>query len=123
MPLGQSSLLGLNCLEERMRCSFGQRLSISLASVIGAALLLLAALLPGFPELAGNAAAAVKFETLYRFKGGLDGAWPNGDVVIDGDGVIFGTTQYDGRCGFYPNCGTVYMLTPPRPGESAWKNT
>lgn len=108
-----------------MRRSSGSagKLTSMIRQAISGVALLLAGSLAILPDQAKTASAAVKFETLYRFKGGTDGAWPNGDVVINSDGIIFGTTQYDGNCDFYPNCGTIFMLTPPGAGETAWTNT
>jgi len=45
---------------------------------------------------------------LYSFTGGNDGAFPNGPLVFDGQGNLYGTTS-DG--GAYGN-GTVFKLTP-----------
>lgn len=57
---------------------------------------------------------------LYRFQGGSDGMWPEGDLHFDPQGHIYGTTTeggvYAGHCrGFMLptlGCGTVYQLTP-----------
>lgn len=45
---------------------------------------------------------------LYEFQGGKDGNGPNGGVVADADGVLYGTTEYGGTLGL----GTVFALTP-----------
>ena len=45
---------------------------------------------------------------LHRFSGGLDGAAPNGGVVIDSVGNLYGTTQLGGTL----NLGTVWEVTP-----------
>jgi uncharacterized repeat protein (TIGR03803 family) len=45
---------------------------------------------------------------LYSFKGGNDGAFPFGDLIMDPNGVLYGTTAYGGRC----DCGTVFQLVP-----------
>ena len=53
--------------------------------------------------------------TLYRFKGGRDGASPEGALVMDRAGNLYGTT-FDGgeNCPtvveFGPGCGTVYEI-------------
>jgi uncharacterized repeat protein (TIGR03803 family) len=50
---------------------------------------------------------------LYRFKGGIDGAGPNG-LTIDANGVLYGTTSSGGgssACGSV-GCGTVFSFTP-----------
>ena len=41
--------------------------------------------------------------TLYDFKGGTDGSNPNGGIVVDGKGVVYGTTI---------GGGTIFDLTP-----------
>ncbi len=45
---------------------------------------------------------------LYRFTGGNDGAYPQGELTFDHAGNIYGTTQYGGDT----NSGVVYQLTP-----------
>ena len=47
---------------------------------------------------------------LYSFKGGSDGAYPTGGVVIDAHGNLYGTTTAQGA----GNCGTAFQLTPGR---------
>ena len=52
---------------------------------------------------------------LYRFNGGTDGFYPNGDLLLDSStGALFGTTIYGGLY----NDGTVFSLTPSAGG--AW---
>jgi hypothetical protein len=57
---------------------------------------------------------------LYRFKGGRDGKFPNGSLIMDTSGALYGTTTDGGTgCpGF--ECGTVFELTPPGAGEAEW---
>jgi uncharacterized repeat protein (TIGR03803 family) len=50
-----------------------------------------------------------KFKRLYSFTGGADGNSPNGGLVQDPEGNIYGTTQ-SGPCQFF--LGTVYKLSP-----------
>ena len=45
---------------------------------------------------------------LYRFKGGKDGNGPDGGLVIDAEGNIYGTTAAGGGSA---NCGTVFKVT------------
>jgi uncharacterized repeat protein (TIGR03803 family) len=46
---------------------------------------------------------------LYSFKGRPDGFGPNGGVIVDRTGSLYGTTQNGGsRCG--KGCGTVFAL-------------
>jgi uncharacterized repeat protein (TIGR03803 family) len=58
---------------------------------------------------------------LYSFQGGSDGAWPRGGVVMDQYGDLYGTTSLEGdpKC----SCGTVFELSPPAPGGTAWTET
>jgi uncharacterized repeat protein (TIGR03803 family) len=53
--------------------------------------------------------------------GCADGAWPFGDLVIDADGNLYGTTlsggaYSNGNCSL-GRCGTVFELTPTENGE------
>lgn len=45
---------------------------------------------------------------IYAFEGDSDGAQPNGGVVFDAAGSLFGTTSQGGQAGY----GTVFELTP-----------
>jgi hypothetical protein len=65
-------------------------------------------------------------EVLYRFKGGNDGANPNGGLIFDKRGAIYGTTQVGGgssplcdSVGFI-GCGTVFELKPPAKRGGIW---
>lgn len=50
---------------------------------------------------------------LYRFNGGTDGNFPDGNVISDKQGNLYGTTYYGGGTGCDGNgCGTVYRLAP-----------
>ncbi len=51
---------------------------------------------------------------LYRFLGGTDGSSPCGDLITDGKGNLFGTTQSGGAFLYY---GTVFELSPPNDGS------
>jgi len=60
---------------------------------------------------------------LYRFKGGRDAYYPSSSLLTNTSGVLFGTSAYGG--GDCPSvstqgCGTVFTLTPPAAGETAW---
>jgi hypothetical protein len=64
-------------------------------------------------------------KTLYGFKGDTDGANPNGGLVLDGKGVIYGTTLIGGNqlCNFgngNVGCGVVFRLAPPVNRDAAW---
>jgi len=64
---------------------------------------------------------------LYSFKSGTDGAQPNGGLVLDTDGAIYGTTFDGGNTGCnigYPvGCGTIFKLIPPPTcqNEGVWR--
>ena len=53
---------------------------------------------------------------IYAFQGGSDGEYPNGKIVFDAAGNLYGTTTYGGASGD----GTVFMAT--RSGGS-WTET
>ena len=62
-------------------------------------------------------------KVLHGFRSGTDGANPNGGLVLDSKGVIYGTSQsggdQEGECS--PNgCGTVFALQPPVVKGGAW---
>ena len=61
---------------------------------------------------------------LYAFAGGADGADPEGEVVFDKNGNLYGTTNYGGtgaaNC-FGSPCGTIFELTPTASGP--WTHT
>jgi hypothetical protein len=70
---------------------------------------------------------AWKKTTLRRFSGGADGGLPHGALLVDSSGALYGTTFQGGTgscTGGIPaaviGCGTVYRLTPPQAGETAW---
>ncbi len=52
---------------------------------------------------------------LYSFKGGSDGLNPQAGLIADNTGALYGTTSA------YP--GTVFKLTPPARGQTAWTET
>jgi uncharacterized repeat protein (TIGR03803 family) len=57
--------------------------------------------------------------TLYTFQGGSAGAAPIGDIATDSKGNIYGTIYYGGADGL----GTVYEVSPPAAGQTAWTET
>jgi hypothetical protein len=62
-------------------------------------------------------------KVLHGFKGNTDGANPNGGLVMDSKGAVYGTTQIggdlQGECN--PNgCGGVFKLTRPVTKGGAW---
>lgn len=61
-------------------------------------------------------------KVLHSFAGGAtDGANPNGNLVLDTKGVIFGMTTWGGSTGCQgPGCGTAFELKPPTKTGGAW---
>jgi len=68
------------------------------------------------PPAAGQTAWSE--DILYQFKGGSDGAYPFATLVANEKGVYFGTTASGGN-----GNGTVFELTPPATGQTAWTET
>jgi uncharacterized repeat protein (TIGR03803 family) len=65
-------------------------------------------------------------KTLHGFKGGTDGANPNGGLVLDSKGDVYGTTYIGGyNCPHNSGqgCGTVFELVPPTEKAGAWAET
>ncbi len=58
-------------------------------------------------------------QTLWTFTGGQDGSFPSAGLLVDGAGALYGTAALDGNGGR----GTVFKLTPPASGSSAWTET
>ncbi len=52
------------------------------------------------------------YSRLYSFQGGNDGYYPEGGIVADAGGALYGTTEYGGA----PGLGTVFKLTPTASG-------
>lgn len=49
---------------------------------------------------------------LYSFQGGSDGAQPSGDLFLDSEGDVYGTTEFGGGTGCGGNgCGTIFVVT------------
>ncbi len=63
-------------------------------------------------------------KVLHSFAGGTDGANPNGGLVLDGKGAVYGTSysggnqdcNYEGEIG----CGTAFKLQPPTKKGATW---
>ena len=64
-------------------------------------------------------------QVLYSFQGSTDGATPNGAIVFDKAGNLYGATQNGGAstCLSPYDCGTVYKLTPPTQTGGEWTET
>ena len=62
-------------------------------------------------------------KVLHSFAGGTDGANPNGDLVLDNKGNVYGTTYAGGNNSAHDSnqgCGTVFELKPPATKGRAW---
>ncbi len=65
-----------------------------------------------------GSAVAEQYGVIYRFKNTPDGANPEGDLVSDTSGNLYGTTSGGGTS----DSGTVYELSPPASGN-VWTET
>ncbi len=70
-------------------------------------------------ELTPNSGGGWSEKVLYSFQGGSDGSYPNGSLVSDRKGNLFGVTLNGGStpCYFNLGCGTVFEL---QRGPSGW---
>ena len=61
-----------------------------------------------------QSAHAQTYTILYNFTGGPDGGVPNGGLILDSAGNIYGTTADGGNktCGNGEACGTVFKVSP-----------
>ena len=59
-------------------------------------------------KLAPNGSGGYVETVLYAFTGGVDGGQPNGSLVMDSSGNLYGTTSGGGTSGY----GTVFELVP-----------
>jgi hypothetical protein len=66
----------------------------------------------GATEAARSASHAPRLTVVYAFRGGHDGAGPEGTLVMDARGAIYGETAGGGGGACYNGCGTVFKLTP-----------
>ena len=61
---------------------------------------------------------------IYSFQGDKDGYFPKGDLVFDSAGNLYGVTEFGGGFGscdpFYPFCGTIFELSPPKQKVGKW---
>jgi hypothetical protein len=68
-----------------------------------------------------SAGTAWKNNVLYAFEGADGGAFPDGLLVFDGSGTLYGTTYIEGRVE-YGN-GAVFTLAPPLTAGGTWTET
>ncbi len=57
---------------------------------------------------------------LHSFIGGSDGSSPVAGLIFDAQGALYGTTLQNGSNGSVNGYGTVFKLTPPATGQTAW---
>jgi len=62
-----------------------------------------------------------KETVIHKFRGGADGAAPEGALIFDAAGNLYGTTVTGGNDLCVEGCGTVYKLSPNPDGT--WKET
>jgi hypothetical protein len=75
-------------------------------------------------SLISAASAQWKEQVLYSFQGGTDGAFPNGGLIRDEAGNLYGVTTEGGSTACPPGwCGTVYELSPPAQKGGSWIET
>ncbi len=81
-------------------------------------------------KLTPTAQGPWKETVLHTFTGGADGGVPEGGVILDSEGNLYGTTYFGGDSkteichavpGFAAGCGVVYKLTPTVHGP--WQET
>jgi hypothetical protein len=65
---------------------------------------------------------------LYSFPTAVQGYLPQGDLVFDGDGNLYGATDFGGGYGtscnpYYQYCGAIFELSPPQQKGGGWTET
>ena len=76
-------------------------------------------------ELTPQASGQWKEAILYNFTGGADGSSPEGGVILDSTGALYGTAAIGGTSPCNnggTGCGTVFQLSPPARGGN-WTET
>lgn len=63
-------------------------------------------------------AGAQTYTVLYHFEGGSGAGYPQGNLAMDADGVLYGVTRNGST-----SAGAVYSLTPPAIAGGAWTET
>jgi hypothetical protein len=64
-------------------------------------------------------------KVLHSFGSGKDGANPNGGLILDSKGRIYGTTYFGGgsqncNSNIGVGCGTIFQLSPPKAKDGKW---
>ena len=72
--------------------------------------------------LSAGESRAAKESVLYGFTETAHGSNPYTGVIADSHGALYGTTE-GGGTNFESSLGTVFKLTPPEPGKTAWTET
>jgi uncharacterized repeat protein (TIGR03803 family) len=93
---------------------FARRIEAAVMQVISGLSMILAA----ETALAGGVTttAPSNEQVLHALKGSPDGGFPYGRLTMDAAGALYGTTNEGGT----HDLGTVFKLTPPPAGSSAW---
>ena len=72
-------------------------------------------------ELSSSAKGVWKATILHKFTTVKGGAGPDGGLVFDSQGNLYGSTEYGGQgCGVGVGCGLIFKLTP---GKTKWTET
>jgi len=71
-------------------------------------------------ELSPNSSGGWTETVLYAFGGGTDGQNPEGDLIFDKNGALYGSTVVGGNSNTCTDCGTVFRLTPPSRQGGTW---
>jgi uncharacterized repeat protein (TIGR03803 family) len=69
--------------------------------------------------VSGNGGTTWSESILYNFQGVPDGAYPQGSLVFDAKGNLYGTTSGGGSS----RAGTVFELSPPTGNGKSWTET
>jgi uncharacterized repeat protein (TIGR03803 family) len=72
----------------------------------------LALAIAAFVSAAAISTQAQTFTVLHSFKGSPDGGFPNGGLILDSKGNLYGTTSEGGTGACDGGCGTVFKLSP-----------
>lgn len=75
-------------------------------------------------ELARSGNGTWRESILHSFAGGPDGERPEGGLVLDGNGSLYGTTRYGGGakpCSTGAGCGVVFEVSPSSSGQ--WRES